>query len=188
MNNQRDILHTMFMSVYQLKKDFKHFLSDYPLTEMEAKFIFYIGSGHSKTSELIERFRKHKSTIRQKTRSLEEKGYITVDSAEDDKRERVVLLTKKGASFYSKMKAVEKKYHARVFRDFSEKDELVVAQVSFVCSGRSTRTHELSPANWHQPARPAIDNNNPKPHRVALFFVLPSTPSEQCSRLRVRAV
>jgi len=123
MNTRRNILHGMFVIVHHLKKDFVNFVSQYDVTEMEAKFIFFIGDEHNKTADLIERFKKHKSTIRQKTRSLEKKGYITVQNSKEDKRERIVVLTKKGKEFYTEMKKIEKKYHNKVFKNFSKKDK-----------------------------------------------------------------
>jgi len=123
MSNKRNILHMMFVVVSQLRKDFKEFLAEYDLTEMEAKFILFIGDGYDQTSQLIERFKKHKSTIRQKTRSLEEKGYLNITSSPADKRERLVVLTKKGNTFYSEIKKAEKEYHAQVFKDFSVQDQ-----------------------------------------------------------------
>ncbi|MFT6361298.1 MAG: DNA-binding MarR family transcriptional regulator [Candidatus Paceibacteria bacterium] len=112
----------MFVIVHHLKKDFVQFVSQYDLTEMEAKFIFYIGDENNKTSALIERFKKHKSTIRQKTLALEKKGFIVVKASTEDKRERIIDLTKKGKDFYIEMKKIEKKYHNTVFKDFSEED------------------------------------------------------------------
>ena len=123
MNNKRNILHLMFVLVAQLRRDFKEFLIDYDLTEMEAKFILFIGEGFNETAQLIERFKKHKSTIRQKTRSLEEKGYVTTTSGTVDKRERIVVLTDKGNSFYTEMKKAELEYHNQVFKNFSQKDQ-----------------------------------------------------------------
>lgn len=123
MNTERDILHRLFVIVYHLKKKFQDFIAEYDITEMEAKIIFFMDSDQCKTSDIINRFEKHKSTIRQKTRSLEEKGYITMDHADHDKRERIIHLTQKGKKFHALLKNIEKKYHKDVFKKFNKKQQ-----------------------------------------------------------------
>lgn len=127
MNTERDILHRLSVIVYHLKKGFQDFITPYGLTEMEAKIIFFMDNGQCKTSELITRFEKHKSTIRQKTRSLEEKKYIIVKHAENDKRERIISLTKKGEDFYTNFKKIEREYSQKVLYKFNlqEKQTLI---------------------------------------------------------------
>ena len=123
MDNQSNILHSMYTIAYILKKGFTEFVSDYDLTEMEAKFLFRIGSKKQKTCDLIDFFQKHKSTIRQKTRALEEKGFITIECGKDDKRERLVNLTKKGEDFYSNIKDIKDQYHKNIFKKFTKDEE-----------------------------------------------------------------
>ena len=123
MDNQSNILHSMFTAVYILKKGFAEFVSEYDLTEMEAKFIFHMGGKKHKTCDLIDFFKKHKSTIRQKTRALEKKGFITIECGEEDKRERHINLTPKGEDFYKKIKNVQRKYYKDVFSKFTKEEE-----------------------------------------------------------------
>jgi len=119
MSTERDILHRLFVIVYHLKKKFQEFIGEYNITEMEAKIIFSMETYQSKISDIIKRFEKHKSTITQKTRSLEEKGYVTMNYAKGDRRERVLTLTKKGKKFHTHIKDIEKKYHDDVFCKFT---------------------------------------------------------------------
>lgn len=112
----------MFLIVHQLKKEFAEIVGEYDLTEMEAKFLLHIGHGNSKISDLIRYFEKHKSTIRQKTKSLEEKGYIISDSDSEDKRERNLYFTQKGTDFFAEMKHLRAIHFKKVFKDFSKKE------------------------------------------------------------------
>lgn len=120
--NKKNILHQMFIIVHHLKKEFAEMASKYNLTEMEAKFLIHIGYGHEKTSELIKYFEKHKSTIRQKTKSLEEKGYLKTVASLEDRREINLEFTSKGQSFFDKMSLLKKSHYEKVFKDFSKKE------------------------------------------------------------------
>ena len=66
---------------------------------------------------MIDFFKKHKSTITQKTKSLEEKGFIIIEQGKEDRRERVIHLTKTGMSFYKKLTKIMED-----FGDFSNTD------------------------------------------------------------------
>lgn len=127
MNKDKNVLHMMFVLVHHLKKGFQEFLSQGDLTEMEAKIIFFMEGTEVKTSEIIRHFKKHKSTITQKTKSLEEKGYVLFVSDAKDKRQRNIQLTQKGLEFRSNMKSLEEEYRNSVFKDFTkaEKKELL---------------------------------------------------------------
>lgn len=127
MQESQNILHSMFGIVHALKKDFILFLTDYDLTEMEAKFIFFIKSDTVSVSDLIQHFKKHKSTIRQKTKSLEDKGYISVTESSHDKRERLIQLTQKGVDWLKAIKKTKEVYYKNIFKKFNalEKEQLV---------------------------------------------------------------
>lgn len=122
MCDSQDILHTMFQLVYSLKKDFRIFLSDHDVTEMEAKFIFFIHKKTVSIPDLIDYFQKHKSTITQKTKSLLDKGYIQINPGDNDKRERLVSLSKKGLNWVNLMKKEKKQYYEKIFKNLTEKE------------------------------------------------------------------
>lgn len=123
MKDSQDILHTMFQLVYALKKDFNIFLSDYDVTEMEAKFIFFIKKDQVSVTDLINYFKKHKSTITQKTKSLCDKGYLQTDTSHKDKRERMFSLTQKGLDWVKMMKQAKKDYYSKIFKHITEKEK-----------------------------------------------------------------
>jgi DNA-binding MarR family transcriptional regulator len=127
MNSKEEILHILYTAAFILKKNFSHFVSQYNLSEMEAKFIFQIGSKNqyndNKTCDLIDFFKKHKSTITQKTKSLEEKGFIIIEQGKEDRRERVIHLTKTGMSFYKKLTKIMEDYNNKIFQKFTKQEE-----------------------------------------------------------------
>ncbi len=143
MNTQENIIHDIFVIVHNLKKNFKLFIQEYGLTLMEAKFIFYIGEGHQKTSDLICHFEKHKSTIRQKTKSLENKGYIVIENAPDDKRERVLSFTKKGKVFYERSRSLKKEYYANIFQKFNSQQEDKLFELLNMLTINERNDHEI---------------------------------------------
>lgn len=124
MNKRDELLHMIFSLAFKLKKNFSDIISKYNLTEIEAKFIYHIGDGErKKTCELIDYFKKHKSTVRQKTKSLERKGFIEIEKSQGDKRERIINLTKKGEEFFLKIKKIREKYSEIIFQNFSKEEE-----------------------------------------------------------------
>lgn len=127
MTHEKKTLHIMFTLVHFLKKGFKKFLMTYDITEMEAKILLLAENNQIKTSNIINHFKKHKSTITQKTRALEHKGYIFIKNSPDDKRERIIHLTEKGIAFNADIKDAEREFHNNAFADFSgvEKKQLL---------------------------------------------------------------
>lgn len=123
MGYEEKILHLMYTSVHFLKKEFNHVISNYNISEMEAKFLFHIGDEKEKTCDLINFFKKHKSTVTQKTKSLEQKGFLVAKSSTHDKREKVLALTEKGKEFYKKVDILKKKYHKEVFKNINTNEQ-----------------------------------------------------------------
>ena len=123
MNNNYKVFHKIFHISYILGLDFKNFAADFELSEMEAKFMFCIGDGNRKISDLICFFKKHKSTITQKINALEGKKYIKIENSSHDKRERKVTLTKKGELIHQKMLKVKGEYRKKVFKNLTKKDQ-----------------------------------------------------------------
>jgi len=126
MKLQEKILHLMYTSVHFLKKEFEIVIKDYDISEMEAKFLFHINEKENKTCDLIDFFRKHKSTITQKTKSLEEKGFLVIKNDINDRREKSVSLSEKGKKFHKEINILKEKYHKKIFKNFSIEDQNIL--------------------------------------------------------------
>lgn len=122
MEDQKTIIHKLFICTHLIRKEYDDFPILGNLTESEAKIIYKLGMGIDNLSDIIKYFKLHKSTIRQKTRSLEEKKLIKIIVDKDDMRQRKIKLTKKGEKIYQTILDFEEEIYQRIFKDFKKNE------------------------------------------------------------------
>ncbi len=99
----------------------------FKLRETEARYLILIGSRSSCTSwvpiqDLTCFFAKHKSTIRQKLRWLEERGYVEFQKGKRDQRRKFVRLTESGCKLFHRLKREKEGVRRRLFQELRLKE------------------------------------------------------------------
>ncbi len=118
------ILHLLFVQTYFLKKEIEERIKEIHLSETEARIIFFLGisGGVRKMSELRSFIQKHKSTLRQHVKKLEEKNIIYLEREVGDQREKKVFFTSYGKKFFRDILDFNREYQKSIFQDFSQKN------------------------------------------------------------------
>ena len=123
-DNQFKIIQKILDIAFLIQKQVKPASKQFGLTEMEAQFLVFLGIQKKEIPirQFVCFFHKHKSTVRQKLKPLEKKGFIKLSIPDDDKREKRVSLTKKGREVFQKIAKEKRRYRSVLFQNFSEDD------------------------------------------------------------------
>ena len=72
--------------------------------------------------ELSAKINRDKSTTTVLVRKLEQDGLVTTTPAPDDRRNKILSLTEKGAEYNTLMKKLSKELLAKFYKGFSDKE------------------------------------------------------------------
>ncbi len=118
------IFHRIFYLAYRIKKERKKMMQNFNLSEAEAQILFFLGLNHGEVEnyKLVNFYQKHKSTIRQKLKTLEEKDLIIFEKCNDERKKKI-RLSQKGAKLFKKILSLNTEYQNSVLQKFSEKEK-----------------------------------------------------------------
>ncbi len=117
----------------------RHYREKYGMTRTEWRVLFHLGRyGNMSAKELGQQSKLHKTKISRAVAGLEEKGFLTREQRQEDRRSETLILLDAGSEAYNELISYAEDFEAQLARSLGVRDARALkrALAKLVLSGR----------------------------------------------------
>ena len=114
----------LFQAAELTSRDFqRHYQNRYGMLRTEWRVMFHLGqTRHQTARHICERASLHKTKVSRAVKALEEKRYLSRETMQNDRRQELLFLTKKGSSVHAELTVMAADYDRTFEKSLGSED------------------------------------------------------------------